>query len=536
MIKQLKVPIWIQNLNEIINWWYLYIDKTEEIINLLQLKYVFLSRPRRFWKSLLLDTIKELKLWNKDLFAGLYAEFNWNWENPKPIIYLDFSSFYSSDLSDLFKDSYIIIDNEYIEYYNFINQYNINGNELWEVIKMVNKISNQHVTILIDEYDKPIINNLINTNYNFISNYFKWFYSWIKSNDKIISNFILTWLNRVLKMSVFSVLNNLKDISYSAYYSNIVWYTEDDLNNYFNINKDNYLKDVKSFYNGYTFWWDSNIYNPFAINLYVSEQYILKYYWTSSWLPTAIWEFINDKSQVKILNKVLWYFIWDNKEKKSIIESDLYLHQDIIWTELYFMVLLINSWYLTLKNNKRNSLQYDIKIPNLECEILLSKLFISTWLWQNFWSLPDISIDAKYSLLDWLIENNVNKINYFLIELYNNIMVYIPFDWTAKSREWYFKTFLYFQLKSMNITNIIVEWQNDQWKLDLLFEYNNIRYLIEAKFHKWKYNESVLDDAINQWYNKYANSYLDFSKGDKILWIAWFRTDENSEFWAKFYK
>ena len=101
--QKIKAPIWIQNLTEIINWWYLYIDKTEEIINLLQLKYVFLSRPRRFWKSLLLDTIKELKLWNKDLFTWLYAEYNWNWDLSNPIIYLDFSWVSSTDINKLFR-------------------------------------------------------------------------------------------------------------------------------------------------------------------------------------------------------------------------------------------------------------------------------------------------------------------------------------------------------------------------------------------------------------------------------------------------
>jgi len=288
-----KLPIWIQDFEELVKGNYYYIDKTETIYDILNNnKYYFLSRPRRFWKSLTLSVIKNLYLWKKELFKKTWIYDKWNFSETFPVLYIDFV-WYTAD-----KDLKEYIDNNLKVFYE--NKI-LKLNELWwkyEIWNILNHIFEKtwkQTAIIVDEYDKPVLQNLTNIKKaEEFRDFFGSFYAWVKANDDKIKLFMLTWLTKVLKMSVFSVLNNLQDISFLPISYKLMWYTQDELESNFedellelanklNLDLKNLLKLLKIKYNWYNFWNEfDTVYNPWNINNLIANKQI-SYYWADTW-------------------------------------------------------------------------------------------------------------------------------------------------------------------------------------------------------------------------------------------------------------
>ncbi|MFH0733629.1 MAG: AAA family ATPase, partial [bacterium] len=271
-----RLPIGIQTFETLITDDLLYIDKTELIFKLIsQNKYYFLSRPRRFGKSLLLSTLKEIFLGNKDLFKGLFIYDKIEWEK-YPVIHIDLSNVVYNDTIEKFQQSFIAELNYIAKKYNVEIKNPINHsyafNELIKELSVQNK-----VVILIDEYDKPIVDFITNKKKAAINrDLLRDFYSVIKANDQYIKFAFLTGVSKFSKVSLFSGLNNLKDITMSTEFSTICGYTQEELEYYFNNRFEDTAKtfgysveklkaDIKLWYNGYS--WDgiNKVYNPYSI-------------------------------------------------------------------------------------------------------------------------------------------------------------------------------------------------------------------------------------------------------------------------------
>jgi hypothetical protein len=288
------LPVGVQTFSELIEQDHFYVDKTPHIYKLVANggKYYFLSCPRRFGKSLLLSTIEALFSGRKDLFNGLWIYDKIQWQTC-PVVHIDFTGI-EYETGDLLKQS-LVETLDAIAAANGIQlttvSYKTRFNEL--IRKLGEK---EKVVILIDEYDKPIIDHVGNSNTAEINrNILANFYGVIKSADKYIRLAFLTGVSKFSKVSVFSGLNNLRDITLSDQFSTILGLTHKELIEYFSpyigalsgktgINRELLIEKIREWYNGYSWDGENFVYNPFSL-LNLFNENVFDNYWFSTSTP-----------------------------------------------------------------------------------------------------------------------------------------------------------------------------------------------------------------------------------------------------------
>ncbi|MCL0106635.1 AAA family ATPase [Peptococcaceae bacterium] len=272
-----KLPIGIQTFDKIRTGNYIYVDKTKEAYELINdYTYAFLARPRRFGKSLFIDTLKNIFEGKKELFKGLYIYDKWDWNEKYPVIKIDWSGNFQT-LESL-NEMALAIFKKNEKRLKIKCECTSNASVFFqELIQLAYEKHNQRVAILIDEYDKPIL-DVIEDKEQAIKNreFLKGLYSIIKSSDEYVKFCFLTGVSKFSKASIFSGLNILVDISLMPKYGNICGYTENDIKEKFK----NYLKKadfnkIREWYDGYWFLKD-RIYNPFDVLQYLKNKYIQK--------------------------------------------------------------------------------------------------------------------------------------------------------------------------------------------------------------------------------------------------------------------
>lgn len=257
------LPIGIQTFSKLIKGNYLYVDKTKTIYNIFSQggQYYFISRPRRFGKSLLVSTLKEIFSGNKDLFKDLWIYDKLDWKK-HIVITLDFMKI-SFDTPETLKESL----KQFVYEKAVCHGMSLSENKDYKqaFVELIEKLSRKgRIVILIDEYDKPIIDFIENqdvahSNRDILKN----FYSTLKGLDEYLDFVFITGVSKFSKVSVFSDLNNLTDITLDEKYATMLGYTHRELLEYFNDRldelagdekKDELVKDIRSWYNGYS--WD----------------------------------------------------------------------------------------------------------------------------------------------------------------------------------------------------------------------------------------------------------------------------------------
>ena len=307
-------PIGIQNFEKLRNDGCVYVDKTALMYKMVKEgNYYFLSRPRRFGKSLLISTLEAYFLGKKEFFEGLaVAELEKDWVE-YPVLHLD--------LNTEKYDSIEVLNNK------------LSGTlKLWEeqygrdesekslpmrfegIIRRAKEKTGRNVVILVDEYDKPMLQAIGNEELQkAYRDTLKSFYGALKSMDGCIRFALMTGVTKFGKVSVFSDLNNLKDISMSQYYYNICGITEEELHHYFdeeieqlartnNQTKDEAYEKLKEEYDGYHFTYDTpGMYNPFSILWTLSER---RYgsYWFETGTPTFLVELLQKTDYNELLD------------------------------------------------------------------------------------------------------------------------------------------------------------------------------------------------------------------------------------------
>jgi hypothetical protein len=188
-----------QDFREFILDWGYYVDKTKEVYSLTSStnKYYFLSRPRRFWKSLTLSMMKYLYLWKKELFKNLYIEDKWDWEKTNPVIYMSFA-WYTADqnIEEYIEKSFKVFISEdevlWIDYFE-------KRFELDYILTKIYEKTWKKAAVIVDEYDKAVLVNLTNVpEAEKMRKFFTSFYAGVKDNDDKIEIFMLTWLTKIL--------------------------------------------------------------------------------------------------------------------------------------------------------------------------------------------------------------------------------------------------------------------------------------------------------------------------------------------------
>ena len=357
-------PIGIQSFEDIRRGGFVYVDKTGLVHKLATTgKYYFLSRPRRFGKSLLLSTIEAYFKGKKELFDGLaIASLEKDWTE-YPVLHFDFGGeTYNKESSLDVTLSQQLANME--TKYGVSMRFDTPSARFKDIIDAAYKSSGCQVVILIDEYDKPIIDNLSHPELREkFRETLQGFYSVMKSKDAAIRFGFLTGVTKIGKMSVFSGLNNLRDISMDARYADICGVSEADLREYFQesvselakangLSKDECLRKLARMYDGYHFSEDaSGVYNPFSLlNTFASMRF--KEYWFETGTPSFL---------VKVMRQTSY-----DITHLSDQEADSSLLSDINSVLLNPIPLLYQSGYLTIKGFEPEMQIYHLGFPNLE--------------------------------------------------------------------------------------------------------------------------------------------------------------------------
>ena len=370
-------PIGIQTFSEIREKNYLYIDKTEYVYRMTHFaKYVFLSRPRRFGKSLLTSTLHSYFSGRKDLFQGLAMErLEKEWIE-YPVLHFDMSTAKHVDKEQLLQELNLKLS-EYEGVYGK-GQEEINPNQrLMGLIKRAYGQTGRQVVVLIDEYDAPLLDVVHEKeNLGVLRNIMRNFYSPLKACDPYLKYVFLTGITKFSQLSIFSELNNIKNISMDEPYAAICGITEDEmltqmkedigmLTAKLNISPEEVLLKLKENYDGYHFTYPSpDIYNPFSLlNAFADGKF--GSYWFGSGTPTYL---------IKMLEKfgVEPSEIGNNHAEVSAFDAPTETMTDII-------PLLYQSGYITIKDYDESIDLYTLDIPNKEVRLGLMKSLLPNY-------------------------------------------------------------------------------------------------------------------------------------------------------------
>jgi hypothetical protein len=479
------LPIGISDFKKLREGGYVYVDKTEYIYRLVKegSGYYFLSRPRRFGKSLLLSTIRYLFEGQRELFKGLDIEEKWNWDEIYPVIRISFAKDIKrkEDLKGRIRDE--------IE-----KNYERNGEEMEEgkkdegslleklVIK-INKKKRKQVVVLVDEYDKPILDVIEDKKEaEEVRKELKGFYSVLKDLDEYIRFVLITGVSKFSKVSLFSGLNQLKDISLDERYGNICGYTQEELERNFKEYLEGVdLEEVKEWYNGYNFLGDK-VYNPFDILLYLDSKRFDSY-WYKTGTPSFLIKLIKEKEYdiTELENKIV---------KKKVLEKF-----DI--EEIRIEALMYQTGYLTIKEvyQKEYGQEYKLGYPNKEVRISFNEDILPLVL------RDDIREKIADKIIEILKREEIEKLREQIEILISNIS-YVYY----KGESSY--VIAIFSLLYSTGLNVITEDNTHKGRIDLaVIVDRSIVYIIEVKVieREKEKGKAIKQIEEREYYKKYMN-------------------------------
>lgn len=508
-----KLPIGIQTFSEIREDDYVYVDKTDIAYNLIDsYKYVFLSRPRRFGKSLFLDTLRNIFEAKKEHFKGLAIEDKWDWETSYPVIHINFAKGKIESRTELDEAIIRTLRNNQEKLGIECEEKGSVAGCFEELIKKAYKKYNQKVVILVDEYDKPILDNIENTQVaESVRDGLINFYSVIKGSDEFLRFAFLTGVSKFTKTSIFSGLNNLVDISLDKEFGDICGYSQNDVETTFEpYLKGVDMKELKDWYNGYNFL-GSSMYNPFDILQFIAKDFTYRNYWFSSGTPSFLIKLLNTKD----------YFLpnlTDVKVDEKILDSfDIY--------NLDLEVILYQSGYLTIDKispKARGGDYYHLKIPNKEVRQSFSDYIIN-------YLTEKANSDEQDNLYVALLENNLEDFKNSLISMFSSIPYNNYTNNHIQNYEGFYASIIYVYLQSLGF-HIIGEDVTNKGRIDLTIVMDNAIYIIEFKLDGKEY---ALEQIKKK---KYYEKYLNQNKDIYLVGINFDTNDKNinSFEWEKY--
>ena len=477
-------PIGRQNFENLRNEGFVYVDKTALIYKLVKEGSVyFLSRPRRFGKSLLLSTLEAYFCGKKELFKGLAIEqLEKDWHT-YPVMHLDLNAKKFDKKEDLYD-----ILNAQLHYYEELYGYNavdtsVEG-RFRAVIRSAKEKTGRGVAVLIDEYDKPILQAIGNPSLQEqFRNTLKAFYGVLKSADADLKFALLTGVTKFSKVSVFSDLNNLKDISMSPRFHNICGITEEELHTVFdeeigelatanNQTKEEAYAQLRTNYDGYHFSYNTDgIYNPFSILWTLSER---RYgsYWFSTGTPTYL---------VELIKKANF-----NIEELSGYEASEEQMNSIHIDDIDPIPVLYQSGYLTIKDFDGRFGMYTLDYPNEEV-----KSGFVNFLLPFYTKLQTTQTTTIISKFVTSVERG--KADDFMRQL-QSLMAGTPYE-LIKDLENHYQNVIYIITKLMGLY-VQAEYRTSNGRIDILIGTNDYVYIIELKFN------ATAQEAMEQIENK----------------------------------
>lgn len=499
----MKLPIGIQTFSEIRENGYQYIDKTQQIHRILNRgKYFFLSRPRRFGKSLLISTIKSIYEGQKNLFEDLWIMDHWDWSKKHPVIHIQFSK---SDYQAKGLAGAILEELAY------------NGLQLGITLKattiksrfleLIHKASQKgKVVILVDEYDKPIIDYLedlpqANENRNIL----KSFYSILKDSDPFLAFVFITGVSRFARTSIFSDLNNLQNLTMDFEATDLLGITYEEVQHYFDeriatlatkndTSKSALMQQMQRHYNGYS--WDGNIklYNPFSLLSFLQSGRFSNY-WFETGTPTFL---VNAMRQEKdfALNEL-------TVSEEAIDDYEL--------DNLNVIAVLFQTGYLTIKKQLFGGL-YLLGYPNYEVQTSLEERLLNAYTHDK----KERGKVYAFYLTEALKQNDIPK----CINIINTVFSTIPANLWQKDNEAFYHALIHL---TFSLAGVFVqsEVNSANGRLDALVETGSHIFIFEFKLDK-SAEEAIQQIQEKQYFRPYQNSDkqrigigINFSKAKK---------------------
>ena len=459
-----RLPIGIQTFREIREEGYYYVDKTGFALQLIeQGKYYFLSRPRRFGKSLFLDTLAELFAGNEPLFQGLQAHDRWDWERRYPVIRLSFAEgvLHSREALDARIGDLLRINREQLGV-SVQRDLDVAGS-FGELIRRAEARFGERVVVLVDEYDKPILDNLADPEVaRAMRDGLRNLYSVIKGADAHLRFAFLTGVSKFSKVSLFSGLNNLNDITVDPTYSAVCGYTETDLDTVFAAELPGLDRQrIRDWYNGYN-WTGEAVYNPFDVLLLLQKRQF-RPWWFETATPTFLIDLLTERET--------WL------PGLGQLRSDAALLSSFDVGHIAVEALLFQTGYLTIAREEERfgEYWYQLRYPNHEVYQSLSNSLLKAWTPNG-----QATLGHKQRLGELLLANDFTGLE----QLFTAFFASIPNDWYRNNPiaryEGYYASVFYAYFASLGL-DLTPEESSNAGRLDLALRFNGQVYLFELK-------------------------------------------------------
>ena len=466
-------PIGIQTFSEIRNKAFLYIDKTEYIHRLVHAdsKYIFLSRPRRFGKSLLTSTLEAYFQGRKDLFKGLAMDLLETEWTEYPVLRFDMSLGKHMEKEQL--ERYLSSQLELMEHkYGILTESPDANIRLTNLIRRAYEQTGRQVVVLIDEYDAPLL-DVVHEEKNLpvLRNIMRNFYSPLKACDPYLRFVFLTGITKFSQLSIFSELNNIKNISMLPEYAAICGITEEEmatqmdedldiLAERLNVNREEVVKKLKAHYDGYHFAWPSpDIYNPFSLlNAFADGR--LDSYWFGSGTPTYL---------IEMLNKfgVLPSQIGGNEAVAADFDAPTERMESIT-------PLLYQSGYVTIKGYDEMFQIYTLDIPNAEVRIGLMRSLIPYYVTRDTQSTNTTVVNLARALVRGDMDGMLRLLQTFLST--------VPYC-DRTDYEGHYQQMLYI-IFSLLGAYVDVEVRTPRGRVDMVMRTATTLYVVELKLNQ----------------------------------------------------
>jgi hypothetical protein len=484
------LPTGIQSFETLRTGNYLYVDKTKQILRLIERgRTLFLSRPRRFGKSLLVSTLQALFQGRKDLFEGLYIADKVDWEQRYPVIKLDWSLI--SHLSrEALEESTAAYMRELAASYQITLTQSHADACFGELIRLLHQKTGRQAVVLVDEYDMPMLDALnkqveqIDEIREFLQN----FYRVLKGVDEHIRFVFMTGITKFAKVSVFSALNNLVDVTLNPAYATLCGYTQEELESCFaphleelaaarNCGVTEVLEKIRRWYNGFSWDGENAVYNPFS-TLLLFEQQTFTNLWFETGTPAFIVDIIKERNDVRLL-------LESSRMKQSDFNSFDYRTLDT-------RLLLFQSGYLTVKKIEQEETGdeqiFTLGVPNYEV-----RQSLMDYLTCSFSGYPVGNTGSmRTRMTKQLLDGDAAGFEASLKALFANI----PYQLHIK-REAYYHSMLLLWLNMLGF-QVEAEVPTDRGRIDAVWTWKERAVIIEVKYAGRGALGTLLDTAMSQ--------------------------------------
>ncbi len=473
-------PVGIQTFSDIIERGCVYVDKTDLIYKLTKkYKYVFLSRPRRFGKSLLSSTLHSYFAGKKEYFKGLaMEELEKDWTE-YPVLHFDMSGFKYCDTS-LFPDKFKFMLHKYEEKLGITQEYVSPGTRLKNIIEETAKQTGKQLVIIIDEYDAPLLDVLHDeTKLDEIRTIMQEFYAPIKEYDEYWRFAFITGITKFSQLSIFSTINNLANISMDPEFAAICGITKEELTTTLKqdieeLAKKNHLtteqmeQELKDNYDGYHFSMDSpDMFNPFSLMRCFAAGYIDNYWFASGTSTYLINQMQKFKTDVTELDDVFAFSSSFDRPTEKMSDA---------------LPLLYQSGYLTIKGYDPMTRGYYLGIPNKEVRAGLMENLLP--LYTNLSDGTSLGFAARF--YQALLKFDIDK----AMTLMKSYFASIPYPEGGKDvladmqkSEYYYETLFYVVLSMMNIA-VLTQAKSCRGRADAVMFSPIAIFVFEIKINK----------------------------------------------------